>query len=57
MKALKSQLAKKILAEPKGRELIRSYLANRGVPVLIEVPSDAGGGVIRVTPVTVPKAA
>lgn len=67
MKALKSQLAKDVLADPRAKDQLRSYLARRtaaantpgeaaaGNEPLIELRAD--GRVLRLRPVTVPKAA
>ncbi|MFT4247078.1 MAG: hypothetical protein QM581_03440 [Pseudomonas sp.] len=60
MKALKSQLAKDVLADPRGKQALRRYLASAttGAPRApqqgIEVKSQ--GRTIRVYPVVVPKA-
>lgn len=59
MKALKSPLAKKVLADPKGQAQLRRFLtAGTGQqdPVVIEVKDDDGKKNIRLTPVYVPRA-
>lgn len=63
MKALKSDLAKDVLADPKARDQLRHYLATKSLlsvartpsGVLIEVQRD--GKTVRLKPVVVPKAA
>jgi hypothetical protein len=65
MKALKSQLAKDVLADPRAKDQLRSYLARRtaaataagdaGPETLIELRTE--GRVLRLRPVAVPKAA
>lgn len=62
MKALKSTMAKKLLADPKAKEELRKYLATKSLTpgrlasgMFIEVRSE--GGTVRVKPVVVPKAA
>jgi hypothetical protein len=65
MKALKSPMAKKVLADPKAKEQLRQYLALKSAPassrsassgMFIEVRSPEGR-TVRVKPVVVPKAA
>lgn len=63
MKALKSNLAKDVLADPKAKDQLRHYLAMKSAQpmtrdasgMFIEVRSK--GGVVRVKPEVVPKAA
>ena len=62
MKALKSDLAKSVLADPQATDLLRFYLANRwsvggsAGRMVIEVRSEHGS-TVRVKPTVVPKAA
>ncbi len=63
MKALKSPMAKKVLADPKAKEQLRRYLATKSAQgsialssLYIEVRSQEGR-VVRIKPVVVPKAA
>lgn len=63
MKALKSPMAKKVLADPKAKEQLRRYLAAKSAQgsialssLYIEVRSQEGR-VVRIKPVVVPKAA
>jgi hypothetical protein len=65
MKALKSKLASQVLSDPKGKEVLRTYLANKGEQTtardtksgrFIEVRSSKGE-VVRMRPGIVPKAA
>jgi hypothetical protein len=65
MKALKSELAKKVLSDPRGKEQLRTYLANKRVGTVARSASsgafiefrDKEGKTVRVTPTIVPKAA
>jgi hypothetical protein len=68
MKALKSQLAKDVLADPRAKDQLRSYLARRtAAATTVTVAGEAGpetlielrteGRVLRLRPVAVPKAA
>jgi hypothetical protein len=66
MKALKSQLAKDVLADPRAKDQLRSYLARRTAAANAPGEAPAGdtlielrsaGRVLRLRPVTVPKAA
>ena len=55
MKALKTPLAKAVLADPKAKDQLRTFMASRGAEtVVIEVR--AQGKTQRVTPIVVPKA-
>ncbi|MFP5461568.1 MAG: hypothetical protein ACLGII_08315 [Gammaproteobacteria bacterium] len=55
MKALKTPLAKVVLADPKAKDQLRTFMASRGAQaVVIEVR--AQGKTRRVTPIIVPKA-
>jgi hypothetical protein len=60
MKALKSQLAKDVLADPDAKGRLRAYLAEKSVTpyvtgAVIEVRTN--GRMVRVKPTVVPKAA
>lgn len=64
MKALKSKLAEKVLSDPKGKELIRHYLVDKGTQSPQRgaasgpyIAVTVGNATVRVKPVTVAKAA
>lgn len=61
MKALKSQLAKDVLADPRGKALLRKYLASSMTATQLPAPQagievKSQGRTVRVYPVAVPKA-